>query len=124
MGQRKFNDDLVRFVPPGGGWCGGATHKGNAISLHILRWPAETVTLPAIKPRIVKHGVLTGGEATVKQTDSGIEVSVAPAQRDACDTIVKLELDRPAKDIPVMQTTEGPSIGEFRLFAPTTEAKP
>jgi alpha-L-fucosidase len=97
MGKRNFNDDLVRFVLPGGGWWGGATHKGNAIYLHILRWPADTVTLPAMKRKIVKTSVLTGGEATIRQTGAGIEVSVPAAQRDACDTIVKLELDGPAE---------------------------
>ncbi|MCX7006795.1 MAG: discoidin domain-containing protein, partial [Kiritimatiellaeota bacterium] len=85
-----------------GNWWGGSTHKGNAVYLHILRWPSDTITLPAIKPRIIKHTVLTGGEATVKQTDAGIEVFVPAAQRDATDTIVKLELDSPAKEIPVI----------------------
>lgn len=36
------------------------------------------------------------GEATIKQTDTGIEVTVPAAQRDLLDTIVKLELDGPA----------------------------
>jgi alpha-L-fucosidase len=89
---------------PAGPWWGGSTHRGNAIYLHLLRWPAETMTLPAIKPRIVKHTVLTGGEATVRQTDAGIEVSVPADQRDVIDTIVKLELDAPAKDIPVIKS--------------------
>jgi alpha-L-fucosidase len=93
MGKGKFNDDLGSFVLPGGGWWGGATHKGNAIYLHILRWPADTVALPAMKRKIVKTSVLTGGEATIRQTGAGIEVSVPVTQRDACDTIVKLELN-------------------------------
>ncbi|MCX7047203.1 MAG: alpha-L-fucosidase [Candidatus Sumerlaeota bacterium] len=92
-----------KFAMPAGAWWGGSTHKGNAIYLHILRWPGDTISLPAIKPRIVKHTVLTGGEATVKQTSAGIEVAVPAAQRDATDTIVKLELDAPAKDIPVIK---------------------
>jgi alpha-L-fucosidase len=81
------------FALPGGAWWGGATRKGNAIYLHILRWPSDTITLPTIKPRIVKHTVLTGGEATVKQTDTSIEVTLPAAQRDSTDTIVKLEFD-------------------------------
>ena len=86
--------------------------QGQAIYLHILRWPSDTITLPPIAPRIVKHRVLTGGEATVKQTDAGIEVTVPAAQRDATDTIVKLELDAPAKDIPILkpQPTGAPSL--------------
>jgi len=93
-----------KFAMPSGSWWGGSTHQGNTIYLHILRWPAETITLPAIKPRIVKHTVLTGGAATVRQTEAGIEVSVPVDHRDVTDTIVKLELDAPAKDIPVLKS--------------------
>ena len=91
------------FAMPAAPWWGGSTQKGNAIYLHILRWPGDTITLPPIQPHVVKHVVLTGGEATVKQTDAGIEVTVPAAQRDATDTIVRLELDAPAKDIPVLK---------------------
>jgi len=81
------------FVLAEGNWWGGSTHRRNAIYLHILRWPSGIVTLPAISHRVVRHNVLTGGEALVKQSASGIEVSVPPARRHAVDTIVKLELD-------------------------------
>jgi alpha-L-fucosidase len=112
MGKRQFGHDRTRFQMPGGNWWGGSTRKDNIVYLHILRWPADTITLPPIKPRIVKHTVLTGGEATVKQADTGIEVSVSAAQCDAIDTIVKLELDAPAKNIPVTRpkNTAGPSL--------------
>ena len=92
-----------KFAMPSGSWWGGSTHQGNTIYLHILRWPAETITLPAIKPRIVKHTILTGGAATVRQTEAGIEISVPADQRDAIDTIVKLELDASAKNIPAIK---------------------
>ena len=103
MGKRQFGHDRMRFQMPGGGWWGGSTRKGNVVYLHILRWPADTITLPPIKPRIVKCTVLTGGEATVKQTDASVEITVPAAQRNAMDTIVKLELDGPAKDIPIIK---------------------
>lgn len=90
------------FELPGGAWWGGSTHKGNTIYLHILRWPAETIVLPPIARRIVGSSVLTGGTAQVKQTEAGIEVRLPAEGRDALDTIVKLELDGPAKDIPVV----------------------
>ena len=93
-----------KFAMPSGPWWGGSTHQGNTIYLHILRWPTETITLPAIKPRIVKHTVLTGGAATVRQTEARIEISVPADQRDAVDTIVKLELDASAKDVPAIKS--------------------
>lgn len=67
------------------------------IYLRILRWPSDIITLPAIKQRIVKHTVLTGGEVTVKQTDAAISVTVPAGNRDVVDTIIKLELDVPFK---------------------------
>jgi alpha-L-fucosidase len=86
----------------GSGW-GGSTYKGDAIYLHILRWPAETVALPAIPRRIVRHSLLTGGSAEVKQSGTGIEVRVPAAHRHAVDTIVKLQLDGPAAGISAIQ---------------------
>jgi len=97
MGKRKFNQDLEQFAMSGGGWWGGSTHKGKVIYLHILRWPADTIKLPSIRPHIVKHSVLTGGEVTMKQTADGIEVSVPQNARDKIDTIIKLELDGPTE---------------------------
>jgi alpha-L-fucosidase len=87
------------FTLPAGRWWGGSTHKDNVTYLHILRWPGDTIKLPAIERRIVDHRVLTGGEATVSQTDKAIDIHVPPERRDPLNTIVKLELDGPARDI-------------------------
>jgi len=84
-----------------GGWWGGTTCKGNTIYVHILRWPADTITLPAIERQIRKVKVLTGGKASVRQTPEGIEIGMNRAERHAIDTIVKLELDGPAGTIPL-----------------------
>jgi alpha-L-fucosidase len=96
--KRKFNTDLEHFALPAGNWWGGSTHRGNVIYLHIIRWPDGTIKLPAIEQKIIKYSVLTGGETTVKQTDTGIEISVPVAQRDATDTIIRLELDRQLRE--------------------------
>ena len=94
--KKERNSEAEGFALPEGRWWGGSTHKGVAIYLHILRWPSETITLPAIPRRIVRHTVLTGGSASVKQSASRIEIRVAAAGRHPVDTIVKLELDGPA----------------------------
>jgi alpha-L-fucosidase len=101
-----------RFAMPAGDWWGGSTRQGNVIYLHILRWPADTIRLPPISKKIVRHAVLTGGQAEVVQTPEGITVTVPAAHRDALDTIVKLELDGPARDIPAIkpQPAGGPSL--------------
>ena len=82
------------FKLPSGRWWGGSTHKGKTVYLHILRWPGDSITLPPIDRKIISSSVLTGGKATVKQTASGITVTVGAKDRDDLDTIVKLEFDR------------------------------
>jgi len=96
---RRFNSARDGFKLPTGRWWGGATHKGKTVYLHILRWPGDSITLPPIGRKIISHAVLTGGKATVEQTDSAITVSVAPKDRDDLDTIVKLQLDGPAAGV-------------------------
>jgi len=79
------------------GTWGASTHKGNIIYVHILNWPGETITLPAIGKRVVASSVLTGGTATVKQSDKSVEISVPRVNQQELDTIVQIQLDGPAK---------------------------
>ena len=81
------------------GKFGVSTHKGNTIYLHIQHWPSEKLTLPALPAKILRSGALTGGQVTVKQTDQDIEISLPAADRQELDTIIALELDRPAQGI-------------------------
>ena len=81
-----------------GRW-GVSTHKCRTIYLHVQRWPGETLTLPGIPAKIVRSTVLTGGAATVQQTAAAIELSLPAADRRETDTVVALELDRPAAEI-------------------------
>lgn len=74
-----------------GDW-GAATHKDNAIYLHILAWPQETLTLPPLPQRITGADVLTGGEARVDQSDEGITISVAPGDRNPLNTLLRLTI--------------------------------
>ena len=101
MGTRRFGQDLHGFAMPGGDWWGGSTHRDRTVYLHILRWPNDSIVLPGGPRKIVRHSVLTGGEADVRQTEQGIQVSVPAGSRDPIDTIIRLELDGPARDIPI-----------------------
>ena len=76
-----------------------STHKGDTVYLHILQWPGDTITLPRLPKKIVSSSLLTGGTATVKQTQEAIHISVPEAYRRELDIIVKLQLDGPAGDI-------------------------
>jgi alpha-L-fucosidase len=100
MGQwlEKYGESIygTRGGPfPRAAW-GAATHKDDTIYLHIVDPKLDTLKLPAIKQKIVSSSVLTGGTATVKQSDDGIEVSVPKSDRQDIDTIVVLKLDGPA----------------------------
>jgi alpha-L-fucosidase len=94
--EKKRPPNARGFALAEGNWWGGSTHKGNVVYLHILRWPSDAITLPAIPRRIVRHTVLAGGSAVLKQRESGIEVDVPGDRRHPVDTIVKLQLDGPA----------------------------
>jgi alpha-L-fucosidase len=86
---------------------GAATCKGNTICLHVLKWQQDPLTLPAIPRKILSSRVLTGGTASVKQSDAGIEISVPKPDRQELDTIVALELDGPAFEIKPLASSSG-----------------
>jgi alpha-L-fucosidase len=65
-----------------------------------LDWNGDkALQLSAIDKKITSSSVLTGGTAKVKQTAEKIEIEVPRAYRQDMDTIVALELDRPASGI-------------------------
>ena len=98
-GQSIYGTRGGPFKP---GNYGASTRKGNTIYLHIREWDDGVLTLPPISAKILRSHVLTGGQAKVQQTGTGLEVSVAEASRHPFDTIVALELDVPATSIPAV----------------------
>ena len=88
-----------------------STRKGNMVYIHITAWPEETLTLPPLPAKIVKSCVLTGGQASVKQSDAGVEIALPKSDRREIDTIVALELDKPAIEIqPIAVNPVGQSL--------------
>ncbi len=89
----------------GGPWMPGeagvSTCRGKTVYVHIFNG-ADSITLSALPAKIKRSLVLTGGKATVRQTDEGIEISISPADRQPIDTIVALELDARADQIEPM----------------------
>jgi alpha-L-fucosidase len=100
MGQwlEKHGESLygTRGGPLRNGEWGGATHKGNAIYLHIFKWNGDTVSLPPLKAKVLRATSLTGGTPTIDQSDAGVKATLPPEQQDKIDTVIKLELDSPA----------------------------
>jgi hypothetical protein len=54
------------------------------------------VTLEPIDRKIVSHRVLTGGQATIEQTDKAVTITLGDDARNDVNTIVALEMDGPA----------------------------
>ena len=78
---------------------GVSTCKDHTIYLHIQRWPQKPLMLSALPAKIVHSTALTGGAVTVKQTSDGVEIALPVADRQPYDTVIALELDRPAGEI-------------------------
>jgi len=76
-----------------------STYRDNTIYVHILDWPGDTITLPALPKRVTDASLLTGGSVSVRQTQDTLEIQVPAGSRQEIDTIVKLELDGPAAAI-------------------------
>ena len=81
---------------------GASTRKDKTIYVHVLKWPDGPLMLPKIPANIVNATLLKGGNAEAKQTENGIEISVAPADRDIIDTVVVLGLSTDAQEIPAV----------------------
>lgn len=74
---------------------GTSTRKGRTIYVHVLKWPDGALKLPSLPGKIVGAKILgNGGKADVRETEGGIEIAVAPGERDANDTVVALKFDR------------------------------
>jgi alpha-L-fucosidase len=97
----KYGESIygTRGGPFRPGRFGASTRKGQTVYLHIQRWSGDTLSLPGIPAKIVGSKSLTGGSPSVKQTDASIEIALPAADRDKLDTIIALDLDRPAQDI-------------------------
>ena len=84
------------------------TRKGHTIYVHVLKWYDDRILLPAVPHKILAHEVLTGGTATLQQSDMGLEILVPPEHRSELDTIIALHLDGSAAEIPVAPILSGP----------------
>jgi alpha-L-fucosidase len=106
----KYGESIygTRGGPFKPGRWGVSTHKDHTIYLHVQRWPGETLTLPLIPAKIVRSTALTGGAATVKQTAGAVEIALPARDRREIDTIIALELDRPASEIAPLVALVGP----------------
>ena len=81
-----------------GKW-GGSTHKNNKIYLHVYKTNDGKLKLPAIDAKITSASLLTGGDVKVQQDKNRILVTIAAKDLQEIDTVVVLELGKPAGKI-------------------------
>jgi len=123
----KYGDTIYRTR--GGPWkptkAVASTRRGNSVFLHVFKWDGDSVALPGIPAKVRRAKVLTGGKARVTQEknqivlrlqpptplppDHGAELllprRVPPPVREEMDTIIQLDLDQSAMDIPAVSVT-------------------
>jgi alpha-L-fucosidase len=91
----------------GGPWkptrSAASTRKGDVVYLHILRWNGDTIELPGISRGIKSASLLDGGTVDVTRRSDKLLVTVPVDRHDALDTVVKLQLDGSAMDLPALE---------------------
>jgi alpha-L-fucosidase len=79
-----------------------STRKGNNIYIHVIKSGNGRVELPALPAEIKSCTLLNGEKVAASQKDGKLVVEIPVSSLDAVDTIVKLEVDRPAMEIPAL----------------------
>lgn len=97
-GQTIYDTRGGPFLPQA--W-GASTYHGPAVYVHVLDWKAvgEKLVLPGIPAKIEECTLLTGGTPKFRQTRKKIEIQVPETARQEPDTIIVLQLDKPASEI-------------------------
>jgi alpha-L-fucosidase len=102
---RKYGQSIygTRGGPYMPGDFGVSTFHDNVVYLHILRPPDGALMLPALPVKVVDCKCLTGGGARFKQSDGGLEITLA-SNPAVVDTIVALTLESSASTIEPIAT--------------------
>jgi alpha-L-fucosidase len=73
---------------------GASTRKGQTIYVQVFKWPETgALKLPNVSAKLVNARLLSGGKVDAKQSDVGLEISVAKSDRQKAVTVVALEFD-------------------------------
>ncbi len=76
-----------------------STRRGSTVYLHVLRWDADRLVLPPLPCKVIGSALLMGGTVRVEQSATALTIAVAPADRQALDTLVRLNLDASAETL-------------------------
>jgi len=79
-----------------------STRKGRVIYLHVTGVPDGQVKLPALPAKILSATLLSGEKVEALQQAGKLVVRIPVAALNPMGTMVKLEVDRPALEIPAI----------------------
>jgi len=79
-----------------------STRKDNVIYIHVFKWKNNEVILPALPVKIISASLLSGEKVMLKQSSANFTLSVPTALQDNISTIIKLVVDQPAINIPII----------------------
>ena len=107
---KKYGESIygTRAGPYVSGPWGASTFKDNTVYLHLLADWSGKISLPALPAEIVGARLLAGGTVKAVQRDGKLRIEMDPKDIHPLDTIIALELDRPAKGIKLIQTVGTP----------------
>jgi alpha-L-fucosidase len=98
-GEAVYSTRGGPFKP--GPW-GASTRRGSRIYLHVFQWNGDSLTLPALPARITRASLLAGRRVEYTQGENGVTVRVPASNQDPIDTVIVLDLDRPAMTLPAL----------------------
>jgi alpha-L-fucosidase len=100
----KYGESI--YGTRGGPWkptkAMASTRRGNRVYLHVFQWDGEEIELPAIPAKVRSATVLTGGQAHIREEGEKLLVNIPAASQREIDTIIRLELDRSAMELPAV----------------------
>jgi alpha-L-fucosidase len=79
-----------------------STRKDNTIYLHVFKWKNNGITLPALPSKIISAELLSGAKVNLKQSADNFTLSVPASLQDSISTVIKLVIDKPAIEIPII----------------------
>ena len=104
-----------------------STRQGKFVFVHIFQDDDGQVELPQPPCRVLSANRMDGTAVGCSQKDGKIYLSIPRAALDPLDTVVRLELDRSAMELPAISASATPSVkasasnvyhGEVKMFGP------
>ena len=88
-----------------------STRKRNSVYVQVFNWPGSGVLkLPNLPAKLLHARLLSGGKVAARQTDSGLDISVANGDRQGGVSVVALDFDSNVMMFPVVDLqTASPS---------------